>query len=62
MAPILANVALPVLFPQPWLMVPALVPVVGAGFVILRRQLSVRFGHVVAVNGVLTLCGLPVAW
>jgi hypothetical protein len=62
LAPILANVAVPMLFPQPWLMVLALGPVVGVEFAILRRPLPIRLGHVLAANLVSTLCGLPVAW
>lgn len=62
LAPILANVAVPMLFPQPWLMLLALVPVVGVEFAILRRRLPIRLGHVLAANLVSTLCGLPVAW
>jgi len=62
LAPILANVAVPMLFPQPWLMLLALVPVVGVEFAILRRRLPIRLGHVLAANLVSTFCGLPVAW
>ena len=58
----LANAAVPVLFPQPWLMALALVPVVWVELTILRPRIPVRVIDVLAANVVSTLCGLPVAF
>ncbi|MDB6024233.1 MAG: hypothetical protein JWM68_456 [Verrucomicrobiales bacterium] len=62
MTPLLANVAISVLFPQPLLMLVALFPVVGVEILALRRQFGFTGGQVFMANVVSTLFGLPLTF
>jgi hypothetical protein len=62
MTPMLANVAVPVFFPQPLLMLLALIPIVAVETLSLRRQFAVSYREVLTANVLSTLCGLPVAF
>ena len=63
---ILANVGLPMIFPQFVLMTSALVPVVLVEALVVRRRLRMHFGLAVRdtalANIVTTLLGVPLAW
>jgi hypothetical protein len=61
MTSILANVAVPMFFPQPLLMLAALVPVILVESMSLRRPLAVGFREVCQANALSTLAGLPMA-
>jgi len=56
------NVAVPFLFPQPLLMLVALIPVVGVEMLTLRTRISVTFSQVFVANLMSTLVGLPLAF
>jgi hypothetical protein len=58
----LANVAVPVLFPQPILMIAALLLVVPVETLLLRRGFSFRAKDVFTANVYSTLWGIPVAY
>jgi hypothetical protein len=62
MIPILANVTVPILFPQPLLMLVALLPIVVVETLALRRRLGVDYRQVFAANLVSTLFGIPLAF
>lgn len=56
------NVAVPFLFPQPLLMVVALIPVVGVETITLRSRLNVTYREVLVANILSTLLGIPLAY
>ncbi len=59
---LLANVAVPVLFPQPLLMIATLLLVVPVETLLLRRSCPCRTKDVLAANVYSTLWGIPVAY
>ena len=58
---ILANIAVPVLFPQPLLALVVLLPIVGVETWALRRLIGVSSRRVFEANVLSTLIGIPVA-
>ena len=62
MTPILANIAVPVLFPQPLLMFAALIPIVLVESLTLRRKFSIPYRRVFEANLVSTIAGIPIAF
>jgi hypothetical protein len=62
MSPIFANVAVPFFFPQPFLALIALLPIVGVEALILRRAGKVRLRDVFIANVFSAILGLPLAF
>ena len=62
MSLMLANAAIPVFFPQPLLMLAALVPIVVVEGFLLKRTLGVSYREVLAANVLSTACGIPLAF
>jgi hypothetical protein len=66
MTPMLADIGVPMIFPQVILMGFALVPVVIIETVIVRRQIAVTFLSAVKDVGIANICttliGVPLAW
>jgi hypothetical protein len=62
MTAILANVGVPLFFPQPLLALIALLPIVGVETVILRRAGSVRVRDVFIANVFSAIWGVPLAF
>jgi hypothetical protein len=61
MIPVLANVAVSVFFPQPVLMVGALVLVAAVEMLALRRPVGASYSQVLSANALSTLVGIPIA-
>ena len=62
MSVIVANVAVPVLFPHPLVAVAALVPVVGLEALMLRKRVGVTLSQAFTANLLSALWGVPVAF
>jgi len=62
MSPPLANIALPVIFPQPLLMLAMLLPIVGVEALTLRRKFAVPYGGVFEANLISTIIGIPISF
>jgi hypothetical protein len=62
MSVLLANVAVPILFPHPFVAVIALVPVVGLEALMLRKRVGVTLYQVFAANVLSALWGVPLAF
>jgi len=62
MTTILANVGVPLFFPQPLLALVALLPIVGIEALILRRKGKVRLGDVFIANVFSAIWGVPLAF
>jgi len=62
MSPPLANIALPVIFPQPLLMLAMLLPIVGVEALTLRRRFAVPYGGVFEANLISTIIGIPISF
>jgi hypothetical protein len=59
---LLANVAIPLFFPHPVLMMLALLPVVAIETSVIRRRVSIRTGDIFLANVYSTLWGIPLAY
>lgn len=66
MAPVFANIGIPMIFPQVILMALALIPIVAVESWIIGRRLGTSqretVGKVFAANLVTTIIGVPIAW
>jgi len=64
--PLLANMGIPMLFVQWWLMTCALIPVVIIETLVVRRKIAMPLsrtaGGVAAANILSTVIGVPIAW
>jgi len=62
MTPFLANSAIPIFFPHPFVALLALIPVVGVENLILPRRLGLNVGQVFTANLVSTILGGVIAF